>query len=81
MSRRGTKPKAASVAVTVDDLRAMKRSTLGLTPNAVKKAAKTRACGRELFLECGSADIALFAMVSGLKKPLVDNFCRNFLKQ
>lgn len=69
-----------TVAVTMDDLHTMGRSALGLTPIGVKVAAKTRAAGRELFLECGSADIALTAMVSGLPRPLVERFCRDFLK-
>ncbi|MBB6193923.1 hypothetical protein FHS51_004182 [Sphingobium wenxiniae] len=69
----------AAVTVTHDDLEQMKRSSLGLTPIGVKRAAKARASARELFLECGSAEIALAALVSGLPKSMVDRFCRSHL--
>lgn len=80
MSKKNMKSTAATVAVTVDDLKAMRHSSLGLTPVEAKKAAKTRASGRELFIECGSGEITLAAMVSGLPRPMVEKFCRSYLK-
>jgi len=80
MHRGRLKPKAATVAVTIGDLREMKRSSLGLSPQEVKAGAKARAAGRQLFMVCRSTTDALTALVSGLPKSEVERFCRGYIK-
>ena len=80
MSRSKKKPKRTTVAVTVDDLFAMKRFTPGLSPAGVKTAAKARAAGREVVCECGSTVVALKAMTSAIPHEEVAQFCRDVLR-
>lgn len=75
------KLKSATVVVARDDVSIMKHSALGLTPAGVKSGAKARAAARELFLECKSPEVTLTALLSGLPKPMVEKFCRNYAKR